>query len=258
MKPATETDRIAQPVGVRYEARVGYTRVSCEERGNYNDGNLLLLDTAPEPGSLTSWLATWHRELGGRPDLLRVALRWESSPGAPPPAAIVLEAAALGLGATINVALLLADLAAVPLPEGISVRPLAAADWRAVVALHQEEAETESGRDFVHWHVAQQRALVEGGRARWWGAFSGEGMAAVAGLAWDDTWCGLHEVATARAFRRRGICAALCHHAIRAHRSEHPDSRVVVVAERDGDAERVYRRLGFVPGTTQWTLSRPR
>ncbi len=253
--PGSISDRISHPLGVERLARAGYLCVRCADRDDYHDGNLLWLERAPAAGSLAGWLEVWRRELGVFPGVRRIQLRWETGDAAQADDALASEVTALGGSLAQHPGLVLGALVEPARPADVAVRELVPGDWPAVLALHREEAVADAHRVFLEWAVAGSRALVAAGRAHFWGAFDRDTLAGAAGLCAEGGHAALCEVATARAFRRRGIAATLCHRALEAHLRRRPADAVVVVAE-PGEATRLYQRLGFLPASRVWTFSR--
>jgi predicted GNAT family acetyltransferase len=104
------------------------------------------------------------------------------------------------------------------------------------------------------------RRMSEAGLGHWYGAFSENQLVADLGLFHDGALGRFQNVGTHPAFRRRGVCATLVflasQHALGEHAlGEHALKTLVMVADEDGDARRVYEDVGFVATEKQRTLS---
>lgn len=101
-------------------------------------------------------------------------------------------------------------------------------------------------RVFAERRAVSDRALCEAGHATWWGAFLGERLVASMGLV--DAGDGLarfQEVQTHPDHRGRGIAGTLVHR-VASHGFDELGARtLVMVADPDYLAVRVYRSVGF-------------
>jgi GNAT superfamily N-acetyltransferase len=119
------------------------------------------------------------------------------------------------------------------------------------------DPELSGGREFATRRSVAQRSLVEQGRGVWWGAFVDGVLASSLGV--FGAGAGLaryQDVETHPAYRRRGLATALVQAAGRHALAELGARRLVIVADPDDDAVRVYRRAGFRDGETQLQASR--
>lgn len=141
---------------------------------------------------------------------------------------------------------------AMPRPEGYVLREIEGdADWAQVVDL-QTRIGIEAGHDgpghadYVRARYRNARAQIGAGLGARFGAFDPDGrLAADLGLFHDAAVGRYQNVATDPAHRRRGLCAALVSHAAGWARARVPDLPLVIIAEPEGDAGRIYRRCGF-------------
>lgn len=140
-----------------------------------------------------------------------------------------------------------------------TVRPLASdADWAAETAIAQaEDGDDEDQASFSALRTVAKRRMADAGRAVWLGAEVDGEVVATAGVA--DAGLGtarFQDVQTLPAFRRRGLAGALVAAGIRTAAQRFGSARFVLVAERQGPAIGLYRRLGFREVETQLQLTR--
>lgn len=136
----------------------------------------------------------------------------------------------------------------------ITVRRLAgAADWDQQVELSLAgEVDPHVTRDFSTGRDRAYRRLVEAGHGRWWGAFLDGRLVASLGLM--DTGDGLYRyqhVKTHPDHRNHGLAGTLIHRAGRHAFDDLHAERLVMVADPDYLAIRLYRSLGFVDAEPQ-------
>lgn len=136
-------------------------------------------------------------------------------------------------------------------PQGFVLREIAGdADWAQVadlkVAIGVEEGyDTDGYAAFIRDRCAGWRKAIAAGEGAWFGAFDGETLAADLGIFTDGRIARFQSVETSASYRRRGLCSALVVHALDWAHQRAPQARPVIVAEAEGDAGRLYRRIGF-------------
>lgn len=136
-------------------------------------------------------------------------------------------------------------------PGGITLRPLMTeADWDQSCDLQceigQEEGyPIETHAPFVARRNETRRNQIEQGLGQWFGAFEGDLLVAQMGMMHDDKVARYQSVETRKSHRRRGICAALLRYTGLWALDRAPDADLVIVAQADSDAGRLYRRMGF-------------
>jgi ribosomal protein S18 acetylase RimI-like enzyme len=139
-------------------------------------------------------------------------------------------------------------------------RPLVSDDdWaqRIDVSVAVDAGETEAGRylEFVTRRTAGDRAIAENGHGAWWGAFVDGRLASVMGLV--DAGDGLaryQSVETHPDFRGRGLAGTLVHRVATYGFEEIGATTLVMVADPEYLAIRIYRSVGFAETEHQTQL----
>jgi ribosomal protein S18 acetylase RimI-like enzyme len=131
-------------------------------------------------------------------------------------------------------------------------------DWDDVLAVTLEEGPADDptyGR-FAAARVAAERAAVEAGSAVWLGARQAGRIVSTLGLyPLPDGVARYQNVGTLARARRQGLARALVCAGARTA-LQRGSTRLVIVADRDGPAIGLYRRLGFEDTETQVQLTR--
>lgn len=220
--------------------REDYLVVVTPDDPAYYHGNLLVLPAPPQVGEVTYWTRKFAVELGHDPGIRHVALRWDGITG---DAGATDELIAAGFTIEGMQVMVAGVPPSAPAPPDLELRELAATELPATAELEYAlgDHHDESFRQFLHRRAAWKQRLVETGRARFWGAFDGATLVASLGLVPLGTRARYQDVQTAATHRRRGIASALLARAARAQ----PANELVIVAEPDSAAARVYERAGF-------------
>jgi GNAT superfamily N-acetyltransferase len=140
-----------------------------------------------------------------------------------------------------------------------TIRPLAGDDdWRQAAVLREACSAGGPGddRDFIMRQIAAERALTEAGHGSWFGAFRGGRLLAQLGLVARHGLARYQNVETHPEARRQGLAGTLVWHAGRHGLTTLGASTLVMVADPDEAAIRVYRSVGFTDTETQVSFER--
>jgi ribosomal protein S18 acetylase RimI-like enzyme len=146
--------------------------------------------------------------------------------------------------------------------EGAQYRFLAGdGEWEQLNALVLATApvEVDAGyEEFTRRRTEASRGLVESGRAVWFGAFEGERLLASLGLVPDGQGAArFQSVQTHPDARGQGLASTLVHRASMYGLTELRAKTLVMVADPEYLAIRIYRALGFTDTETQLQLTKP-
>lgn len=237
--------------GSTLEHRGTHVVVRTPENPGFRWGNFLLLRRAPLPRQLDRWRALFdetfpgatHRAFGvDDPTGGRAALKVFADQGYRVSESVVLTAQDVHLPRHPN--------------HSAEVRELTTdADWEARIALAMACHASESGpafADFAVRRAAAERQLAEAGRGAWFGAFEDGRMLSGLGIfrAGDDL-ARFQSVETHPENRGRGLAGTLVHHAGRHALDVLGATTLVIVADPDHHAIRIYRGVGFTGSETQ-------
>jgi GNAT superfamily N-acetyltransferase len=135
------------------------------------------------------------------------------------------------------------------------------ADWAAAVDLLSHDSdgfEPVEYRDFEERRMTARREQRDAGLGGWFGAFVDGEMLCGLGLFTDGSGLGrFQSVQTLESARRRGLAALLVHHASLVGLRDYAIRELVMVADPDYAAIRIYRSLGFVESQIQIQVARP-
>lgn len=240
--------------GSTVEDRGTHLVVRTPANPTYYWGNFLLLAEPPFPGGEREVVGAFHTEF---PEARHVSIGIDA-PDLSPEARAAFEAA----GMVVDVAsVLTASELRPPREVEAEVRALqSASDWesRARLSLAVEERdEEESHLRFARGRNVQEQSLVDAGRGARFGVLvDNEVVSTAAVFTTEPGVARFQSVETHPGHRRKGLAAAAVHAAGR-HALEHLGARtLVIVADDDGEAIGIYRRLGFADTERQLMLEK--
>ncbi|RYP86451.1 GNAT family N-acetyltransferase [Nocardioides guangzhouensis] len=217
-------------------------------------GNFYLLASPPAAGDVDALLTAYDADF---PESTHRALGVD---GTADQSAALAPLVAAGPALDAGTVMTARSVHAPPRPNTeAELRPLTSDDdWAKrveVSAACHPEYPREQYLDFATRKATYERGLVEAGHGAWWGAFldgrlvSGMGlMRAGAGLA------RFQSVETHPDFRGRGLAGTLVHHVGAWGLSELGARTLVMVADPEYLAARIYRSCGFVDSEVQTQL----
>lgn len=234
------------------EDRGTHLVVRSPDNPSYFWGNFLLLGRPPVPGGEREVIGAFRTEFP-LADHVSIGI---DTPDLTDEARAAFEAA----GMTVDVATVLTT-SSLQQPREVEaeVRPLSGdEDWEARARLSQQlypKTSEEAFMTFARQKNAQERRLVDTGRGQRFGAFVDDALVSTAGVfVTEDGVARFQSVETHTEHRRRGLASAVVH-AAGQHALGRLDVRtLVIVADTDGEAIGIYRRLGFVDAERQLML----
>nr|WP_202885910.1 GNAT family N-acetyltransferase [Kribbella sandramycini] len=219
-------------------------------------GNYLIYRTAFGPGDLERRLADFAREFPGAEHVAFGIDTVDGLVGADD------ELAAAGVQVEPSVVMATESVVAPARPNTTSTyRFVEGDDWAQVLELTLATAEMtvdDGYREFARRKVANERLLVEAGHGKWFGAFDGDRLQASLGLMFDGHGLArFQNVQTHPDDRNQGIASTLVHWASTYGLGEGGATTLVMVADPEYLAIRIYRALGFRDAETQLGVSIP-
>ncbi len=237
--------------GSTVERRDGFRVIRTPENPDFWWGNYLLLDDAPAAGEFGRWVEVFHAE---HPDAEHVALGFDTTDGALPG-----EDAIRADGFEIDRMTVMTATAvhAPPRPntEAVCRQVESDQDWNQVLDLwmaNNTDFEPVSHRAFSERRLRVIRRLAEAGGGSWFGAFVDGTLCSSMGLFTDGSGVARFQaVDTHPDWRGRGLAGTLVHHVSRYGFEQLGADTLVMCADPEYLAIRVYRSVGFDDGEAQ-------
>lgn len=242
--------RILEGFGATITERAAYWVIETPTNPGYYWGNFLLFRAAPGPGDYQRWMELFAQEFAHARAVQHRAFGWDAPTKEGSDVAPFLAA-----GFERQDAMVLVTGEPLPPPRpcpDLDVRPLQTeAEWEAAlrnqVACRSAGFQEEDYRVFKRRQMADYRALAEAGSGAWLGAFLGDRLVGELGVFVFDGVGRYQSVGTDPAHRRRGVCGTLVYQAARHALEQLGAERLVIVADPDDQATRVYQSVGFIP-----------
>jgi ribosomal protein S18 acetylase RimI-like enzyme len=237
---------LAALAGSEVEDHDSHVAVRTPDNPTYRWGNYLLLPEAPTAETLPAWQDVFARTFPGvehrtygvaTPDGAQEDLAAFAAAGFETEAASVMTATAVHEPPRPN--------------REAPYRPLTSDDDWAQQADLWLTGDDVGSREFVLAKVAGERRMAEAAGA-WWGAFLGDRLAASMGLvAASPGLARFQQVQTHPDARGRGLAGTLVHRVSRYGFEELGAATLVMVADPEYLAIRIYRSVGFTDSETQ-------
>jgi len=211
-------------------------------------GNFLLFAHPPGKGDYDRWQEIFTAEIGKPPQVKHQAFGWDSTQGEAGHAQQFLDDGFL-LDHLVVLTAEREDLDQRTAP-GITIRRLQTErDWMQSIenqVICREPIFAEEGyRVFRQGQVKRYRHMVSAGLGAWFGAFAGEQLVGDLGIFCKGNLGRYQSVQTHPDFRRRGIAGALVYQAALFVLENNQVDKLVIVAEENSPALRLYQSIGF-------------
>lgn len=229
--------------GSAVEDRGTHLVVRTPDNPTYWWGNFLLLPAPPaDADEARGWVTAFEAEL---PEARHRTFGVDGQEGS---RADLAPFAELGLDVEVSAVMTATSVHEPPRPNTeATYRPLETdADWTQQIEVARAGEEFGYELPFVTARTASQRRLVEAGYGAWWGAFEGDRLLSSMGLFTASPGLArFQSVKTHPDARGRGLAGTLVHRVSRYGFEELGAHTLVMVADPDYLAIRIYRSVGF-------------
>ncbi len=243
--------------------RGDYLVILTPSNPTFHWGNFLLFPHPPGQGDFERWKTSFAREFNTHPQVTHIALGWDTTDGKIGETQPFLDE---GFSLMKSVVLTTQQVQKPPKYNSeVVVRPLAE-DWEWDKALENQircrplEYGLEGYRAFKQGQMGRYREMAQAGIGAWFGAFLDNQLMADLGLFFEKTVGRFQQVETHPDFRRRGICGSLVYQVSRYGFEQMGLKTLVMVADEDYHAAKIYESVGFQPkehqgGVAWWPKS---
>ena len=216
-------------------------------------GNFVIFESAPQAADIESWLETFRKEI---PYATHVAIGWDAQE--PGETEAFIEA-----GLTLEESIVM-TAKSVHAPARVNSEAVYRAletneDYAQAISLGEacnDDHEASGYRVFLERKFAAYREMADAGLGAWFGAFLDGRMVCGMGLFTDaaptNRIARFQKVETHPDFRRLGLCGTLVHHVGMYGLEQLRADTLVMVADPEYHAARIYESVGFKPTEKQF------
>lgn len=241
-----QTDFIARKLDGEFIKKDSYIVARMPRNPTFHWGNLLIFKNEPQEGDFDLWISAHMDEFGEHSG--HVTFGWESQK-----VGCIDKFVQNGFKLQSESVLVLKKLIQSRISrESLNIRKIDTdQDWEAVLELqiHVSGGSSPSKEyvEFLTRGFETYRKLSEEGWGDWWGAFLDDTLVGDMGLYFDDQFetGRFQSVETHPDYRRAGICSELLHSVASDALGRHSNVKLVICAEHESNAEKVYFKLGF-------------
>lgn len=245
---AYRTDLMLLSFDSEIRDRGKYWVVQTPQNPSFYWGNFLLFKQPPRAEDAARWPALFTEEIGRPPTVKHQVFGWDDPEGQLGEIEPFLEQ-----GFRLDQVEALAARA-VHMPRhynhDVDVRPLSIYhEWEQArenqMLAREPGHEARAHRAYLQRQLERRRAMAQAGWGAWYGAFLDEDLVADLGIFGRGGLGRYQSVQTHPGFRRQGIAGTLVYEAARHAQVMWDFERLVIVADTDSDAGRLYQSLGF-------------
>jgi ribosomal protein S18 acetylase RimI-like enzyme len=233
-----------------------YVVVRAASNPGYFWGNFILFKNPPQVDSHSHWENIFQQEIESKLDVHHKTFGWDSIDG-PGEVQPFLDA---GYTFLKSVVLSTTRVNAPPKQnDEVEVRVLKSEDdWQQAlelqIACKEERFSVKGYTEFRVRQIKRYRAMEVAGLGHWFGAFLDEQLVADLGIFKSGDMARFQHVETHPEFRRLGICGTLVYQASTYAFENMNVKTLVMVADEEYHATKIYESVGFRPTERQFGL----
>ena len=224
-----------------------YVIVESPENPGYFWGNFILFANSPKSDLLGYYEDVFHKKIGYKKDTRHISMGWDTGD--------INECKFfLDEGYKVEASIILSTNQTNKPPKfnsEVEVRPLISdQDWEDVVelqCLYNDDFELRKYKKFKQDQFYNYRKMSMAGHGHWYGAFLNNKLVGDLGI-FQSQGCGRYQsVETHPEYLRMGICGTLVYKSSILAASEFNIKTLVMVADEEYHAARIYESVGFKP-----------
>ncbi len=247
---ALKTNLILDRQSSIVEEKKNYIVVTTPQRPNYFWGNYIIMKEPPQIGCFDDWLDIFENEIGTRKERGFVAITFDSKVNTKVnlsdfkknnfdvQMSKILSTNTIKMPAKYN--------------SDFQIKPFSSEDhWESYVEIHFTPSWgygcDKQQKLFLQDSAKSFKKVVDQGCAMRYGAFLNGKMIAELGVFWEEGIARFNNVATHRKFQRMGACSTLVYEVSKKILSNKNINILVMEADEDYHAAKIYESIGFVP-----------
>lgn len=235
-----------------------YTLVQTKNNPGYHWGNFIIFSQAPKENSLHQWKSLFDREFNYYKEPHHYVFTWDTEKdesgkyddfiedGFEFDRAVVLTSSKLNPPKFFN-------------QDIIIKRIETEIEWNSVLELQvlcaDEKYVNEYYLDFKKAQMRNYQKMVKAEMGHWYGAFLDNKLVGDLGIFHNGEIARYQNVGTHPDFRKKGICGSLVYQAGLIAQKDYKINSLVMEADPEYHAARIYESVGFKPTETNYSLS---
>ncbi len=261
--PGTYSDVFVRHPDTHFSNDENFIAYKTPSRSDYWWGAYLVSREEITNANLGLALREWEIRLGSLADIKKKIIQWEVPIDHFPTDAAELASVFDVPPESVSInSVLVATASTMPPHEPLSALTLEEArsgnDFDEIMRMSladlESTPESPATEDFLRWKHGQFCNAVSNGEGKWWMLKHNGEFVANCGLFTCGQTARFREVTTHPRWRRHGFARALCHLVLVEGFKDSIIERVVIVAEHNSSAERIYKSVGFSPCSFQIAL----
>jgi hypothetical protein len=240
------------------EDRGDYVVVKTPDNPEYHWGNFLIFNQAPRQGSLKQWTDIFNTEFSYYTEAHHFVFAWDITTSNSPEYQEFLES-----HFELDSTTVLTSQNLNPPPHintDLKIRALYQdQDWEDALNLQilcsDAKYQSDGFSNFKKKQMANYRKMVDSKRGLWFGAFLEGKLVGDLGIFYEGNVARYQNVGTHPDFRRQGICGTLVYQTGLMAFQEFKVTQLVMLADTDYHAARIYESVGFKPTESLQALS---
>ena len=238
--------------------RGSYTLIQTPSNSGYYWGNYIVFDKAPRIGSLKKWTELFDHEFRYYSEPHHYVFAWDTGTDDKGDYQEFLDA-----HFEMDSATALTSMKLNPPPHlntDVEIRKISSdKDWAEVILLQKLCTDpkflNEHYEQFKQRQMASYRQMSEAGMGAWFGAFLGDKLVGDLGIFFEGNVGRYQNVGTHPDYRRQGICGTLVYRTGLLAFEKFNVDLLVMVADIDYHAARIYESIGFKSSEVTHALS---
>jgi ribosomal protein S18 acetylase RimI-like enzyme len=240
------------------EDRGSYTLIKTPTNPEYHWGNFIIFDQPPQKGDLEKWRSLFDCEFEYYQEPHHYVFAWDLQDD------LNLDVREfLAAGFKLDSTAVLTTSRLNPprhFNKNLEIRKLVTdSDWDQVVQLQNLCADPKYVNDayfeFKRQQMSQYRKMSEAGLGFWFGAFIGKTLVGDLGIFHERSVGRYQSIETHPEYRRQGVCGTLAYESGQTMIKEADLKLLVIEADPEYHAARIYESIGFQGEETNYSLS---
>lgn len=253
-----QTDFIFSRFAGSVEDKGPYVVIKTPSNPGYHWGNYILFDRPPRRGDLLEWKSLFDKEFPDYIEPHHYTFTWETDPetngnyqefladGFEFESAVILTANQLNQPKHLN--------------NEVSIKKIETKqEWEDVIQLQILCADkrflNEGYKSFKRNQMQHYQEMKHAGLGNWFGAYIGEKLVGDLGVFCQEKLARFQNVGTHPQFRHQGICGTLVYMAGQVALREYGVETLVMEADAEYHAARIYESVGFEKSEINYSLS---